>query len=174
MLEVGIIFSDAWEWKGLIDVLEMLWRAHTFTCPLSVSAPLKVRETVQMAFCTKSATFSKCGQMHTYGIKLAWLPPHNTSFISFILTLSALFFQSVSIGHAHTFVHWPSHPHRKWHMCGMCAWNKKNSWAIRTVFSNQHLSPPDGSFLNTLGLLSLTSAIHLCHWANCNWYKLGD
>lgn len=76
---------------------------HTFKCSLSVSAPLKVREMVQMAFCTKSATFLKCGQMHTYGIKLAWLPPHNTSFISFIFALPSpsLCFSGPCVSHTY-------------------------------------------------------------------------
>ncbi len=142
---------------------------HTFKCSPSVSALLKVRETVQMAFCTKSATFLKCGQMHTYGLKLAWLPPHNTSFISFIFALPSpsLFFRFVYIRHVHTHTHththWPSHPHRKRLIFGEYVWKrqKEKSCAIPPVSTNQHLSLSFNRRQLFKYTLSVCSASHL-------------
>lgn len=144
---------------------------HTFKCSPSVSAPLKVREMVQMAFCTKSATFLKCGQMHTYGIKLAWLPPHNTSFISFIFALpSPLSVFPVRLyqtrTHTLSYMHWPSHPHRKWLIFGECVFvwerDRKRSPVLSLHFPQISISLrllTDGSFLNTL---SQSVQPHIC------------
>ncbi len=135
---------------------------HTFKCSPSVSAPLKVRETVQMAFCTKSATFLKCGQMHTYGIKLAWLPPHNTSFISFIFTLPSLFFRFVYIRHIHTHTDLHTLIESDSYLTSMCERDRKRSPVLSLQFPQISIALcllTEGSFLNTL---SRSVQPHIC------------
>lgn len=118
-----------------------------------------------MAFCTKSATFLKCGQMHTYGIKLAWLPPHNTSFISFIFALPypppvfpVRLYQTRTHTHTdlHTLIESDSY------LASMCERDRKRSSVLSLQFPQISISLcllTDGSFLNTL---SRSVQPHIC------------
>lgn len=102
MLEVGIIFLDAWEWKGLIDVLEMLWHTHTHLpahCPFQ--PPWRSGKQYRWPFAQNQQLFQsavKCTHMVSSSLGC----PPTTHHLFLLFSLSPLYFSSPSLSGTHT------------------------------------------------------------------------